>query len=369
MCLFESSYYDDIAIRNAAEAKDITQNLSLNNVVTFLQSLGVEDIDIQSDYLICPTICHNPLDEAESMKLYYYDKTKNFHCYTECSENFNIIELYKRYMEINHYSVDYWEAVEYIRQFLTETDFDFQVEKKENKKEKIEKIDFISLPSFNNHVLDCFINFNHPLWLKENISKEAMRQFNIKFSLSQNKIIIPHYDIDGKLIGIRARAIEEEDVARGKYMPILVGNTLYNHQLGFNLYGINENKKAIQLTKRAIIFEAEKSVLLSNSYFDDFSTAVATCGSQLNRFQINLLTKKLGVNEITLAFDKEYDKPFSEKGRAYRQKLIEKCKKYEGLATFYYIFDEHGLLKEKDSPIDRGIETFETLFSKRIKIV
>ena len=369
MCLFESSYYDDIAIRNAAEAKDITQNLSLNNVITFLESLGVEDIDIQSDYLVCPTICHNPLDEAESMKLYYYDKTKNFHCYTECSENFNIIELYKRYMEINHYSVDYWEAVEYIRQFLTETDIDFQVEKKENKKEKIEKIDFISLPSFNNHVLDCFTNFSHPLWLKENISKEAMRQFNIKFSLSQNKIIIPHYDIDGKLIGIRARAIEEEDVARGKYMPILVGNTLYNHQLGFNLYGINENKKAIQLTKRAIIFEAEKSVLLSNSYFDNFSTAVATCGSQLNRFQINLLTKKLGVNEITLAFDKEYDKPFSEKGRAYRQKLIEKCKKYEGLATFYYIFDEHGLLKEKDSPIDRGIETFETLFSKRIKIV
>ena len=370
MCLFESSYYDDIAIRNAADAKDITLNLSINNVVMFLESLGVEDIDIQSDYLVCPTICHNPLDEAESMKLYYYDKTKNFHCYTECSENFSIIELYRRYMDINHYAVDYWEAVEYIRQFLTDTDIDIHTNKKEViKNEKTEKIDFINLPAYNNHVMDCFVEYNHPLWLRENISPEAMRQFDIKFSISQNKIIIPHYDINGKLVGIRARAIEKEDVERGKYMPILVGDKLYNHQLGFNLYGINENKKAIQLTKRAIIFEAEKSVLLSNSYFDDFSTAVATCGSQLNRFQINLLTKKLGVNEITLAFDKEYEEPFSEKGRIYRQKLIDKCKKYQGLATFYYIFDEHGLLKEKDSPIDRGLETFNKLFSKRIKIV
>lgn len=113
----------------------------------------------------------------------------------------------------------------------------------------------------------------------------------------------------------------------------------------------------------------EKSILLSDSYYGNFSTAVATCGSQLNRFQINLLVKKLGVTEITLAFDKEYDKPYSEEGKKYRQKLIDKCKKYQGLATFYYIFDEHGLLNKKDSPIDRGLETFEILFNKRIKIV
>ena len=25
-------------------------------------------------YLVCPTICHNPIDEAESMKLYYQDE-------------------------------------------------------------------------------------------------------------------------------------------------------------------------------------------------------------------------------------------------------------------------------------------------------
>ena len=43
-----------------------------------------------------------------------------------------------------------------------------------------------------------------------------------------------------------------------------------------------------------------------SAYYGPYSVAVATCGSQLNRFQINLLIQKLGVNEIILALDKEY---------------------------------------------------------------
>ena len=49
-------------------------------------------------------------------------------------------------------------------------------------------------------------------------------------------------------------------------------------------------------------------------------------------------------------------------------KIIYKCLKYRGLANFYYIFDEHNLLQQKDSPIDRGVEVYEKLMKKRIKI-
>lgn len=368
MC-FETNFYDEVAIKNSLDGQSLVDKLTIQNVKSFLESLGVEEIDEQDGYLVCPTICHNPLDDAESMKLYYYDKDKHFHCYTECSENFSIIELYRRYMSINHYSVSYYEAEDYIRQFITDTDLEIETYHKTEKEEKVEKVDFIDLPAYNKNVLDCFIPFHHPLWLKDGIGAEAMDKFNIRFSVSQNKIIIPHYNLEGKLVGIRGRAIEEEDIKKGKYQPILLGNELYRHPLGFNLYGIYENQKAIKLTKRAIIFEGEKSILLSNSHYGNFSTAVATCGSQLNRFQINLLVKKLGVNEIILAFDKEYEMPYSEEGKKYRQKLIDKCRKYQGLATFYYIFDEHGLLNKKDSPIDKGLDTFEKLFNKRIKIV
>lgn len=362
---------DEVAIRNSLNGAEIIQLITLKEVGNFLLSLGVDesDIDIQEDYLICPTICHNPLEEATSMKLYYYDKNKSFHCYTECSENFNIFELYRRYMRINHYEVSFADAEEYVRQFIHNVAAtSINQPKKRETYHPVRKQSIIDLPAYREEVLDCFSNYHHPLWLTEGISGETMNKYGIGFSIDQNKITIPHRDYRGKLVGIRSRAISEEDLKFGKYRPMMVGDKMYNHQLGFNLYGLWENREAIKRNKQAIIVEGEKSVLLGDTFFSNNNIAVATCGSQLNKFQINLLTQKLGVNEIILAFDKEYENLSDPECQPYRLKLIEKCAKYRGLAIFYYIFDEHNLLHKKDSPYDRGIDVFNELYRKRIKI-
>ena len=80
MCYF--SEYDEVARRNGYSADILTQIFTLKDVEKFLYSLGVSEIDVQDDYLICPTICHNPIDQAESMKLYYYENSHMFVCYT-----------------------------------------------------------------------------------------------------------------------------------------------------------------------------------------------------------------------------------------------------------------------------------------------
>ena len=86
-----------------------------------------------------------------------------------------------------------------------------------------------------------------------------MDKFKIIFSIGQNKIIIPHFDINGRLIGIRGRALEKKEIEEcGKYRPVQIGKTLYTHPLQFNLYGIFEHKNGIQRRKSAIIAEAEK---------------------------------------------------------------------------------------------------------------
>lgn len=370
MKYFLQDNFDDVAIKNAMSVKEIIESLTLEDIHQFLLSLGVDDndIDVQEDYLICPTICHNPIEEATSMKLYYYDQNKSFHCYTQCSENFNIIELYMRYMELNHYKIFYSDAEDYIRQFVGQLQEIIVNEPTFHYEKTVRSEDFIDLPPYNPNVLDCFIDYPHPLWLGDGISERSMKKFHIGFSLNQNRITIPHYDYRGFLVGVRSRALEEKDLEFGKYRPMMVGNKMYNHQLGFNLYGIYENKEAIKRFKRAVIFEGEKSVLLSDTFYENYSVAVATCGSQLNRFQINLLVKKYGVSDITLAFDKEFKNLNDPACRTYRKKLIDKCLKYRGLANFYYIFDEHNLLQQKDSPIDRGVEVYEKLIKKRIKI-
>ena len=196
-----------------------------------------------------------------------------------------------------------------------------------------------------------------------------MDKFQIKFSLSQNKIIIPHFDIYGRLIGIRGRALEQKEIDEfGKYRPIQVGKTLYTYPLQFNLYGIYEHKNGIQQRKSAIIAEAEKSVMLDDGYYGDLSNCVACCGSTFNKYHISLLTNILGANEIVVALDKEYTSWKTDKARKYRDKIERMCRKYSNQASFSYIWDFDNLLEEKDSPFDKGKDVFEELFKNRVKV-
>ena len=368
MSVCPAEFYDPVAIRNSLQSRDVITKMTINDVERFLRAIGVQKIKISGDQLICPTICHNPIDEAESMKLYYYDNSKSFHCFTECNENFNIISLYMKYMEINHQKISYDEALDFIKNFVVLGAKPYVPEEPVVYDPKPRPQDFIELKEYDKKALDFFVPFCHPVWLREGILPSSFKRFNIRFSYGENRIIIPHFDIAGRLVGIRMRALDEEDIKMGKYRPAQIGDKMYNHQLGFNLYGIYEHSNAIRKTKRAIIVEGEKSVLLDDGYFGNCSVAVATCGSQLNRFQINLLVKKLGATEIILAYDKEYDNPFSPEGKAYRERLIQKCERYRGLANFYYIFDEHGLLNRKDAPCDKGKEVYEELLRRKIKI-
>ena len=355
-------------------ASDIIASLTLNDVKTFLEKLGVSEIEIneEKEYLICPTICHHPLSEAHTMKLYWYHNYKIFHCYTECNDTMSIFKLYQKFIKINeNKDISFYEAEDFIKkciknliitpkEYHSPALFDLSRYKYGGKVPQLNE--------YSKEVLTSFTKYYHPTWLRAGITKKVMDKFGICFSIGQNKIVIPHYDIDGRLIGIRARALEEEDIKTGKYKPILIGSTLYNHSLQFNLYGIHEHKKGINRRHSAIIAEGEKSVLLDDVYYEDLSNTVACCGFSINKYQIALLTEKLGVSEITIAFDKEYNTWKDEKAKAYREKIEKMCQPYKNKAIFSYIFDRDNLLHEKDSPFDRGKEIFDELYKNRIKL-
>ena len=46
-------------------------------------------------------------------------------------------------------------------------------------------------------------------WLDEGISKETLLKYRIKYDSTINAIIIPNFDHDGELIGIRGRFLEK----------------------------------------------------------------------------------------------------------------------------------------------------------------
>lgn len=355
------------------KVQDIINSITLEDVKTFLESLGVDQIADypEKGYLVCPTICHNPLDEAESMKLYWYQNNKIFRCYTECNEAMSIFTLYQKFMRINYHKVSFEEAVDYVKKCLKH----IKISDKKKYKPDIdfERYKFDSsipeLTSYPKEMLTYFLPKHHPLWLKDGIKPEVMDKFHIGFWNRENKITIPHFDINGRLVGIRARTLDKEEAEEfGKYRPVQIGDVLYSHPLHFNLYGIYEHQGAIKRRRSAIIAEGEKSVLLDDGYYGNLSNTVACCGSNLNKFQVSLLTNILGANEITIAFDKEYEDWRSNEAREYQQKIRNMCKKYKGQATFYYIWDMDNLLGHKDSPFDRGKEVFEELYKHRIRV-
>ena len=83
-------------------------------------------------------------------------------------------------------------------------------------------------------------------------------------------IIIPHYDENGALIGIRSRTLIKEEEVYGKYRPAIINGKQYNHPLGFALYNLNNSKKAIAQLGTAIVFEGE-NIKLNTLYGMDIS--------------------------------------------------------------------------------------------------
>ena len=346
--------------------EEIIKNLTFESVIKLMEKLGADRYIEHDSYIIFPTICHNIDTKEASMKLYFYKNTKIFMCYTECG-TMSIFKFLKTYYETRNIEYDWYEDILLVIQdcsnFTKKEGFDkvpYHSLKEIYGNKRKEKI----LPEYKKEVLDCFVDIAPMEWLKDGITKETMKKFGIKYSISQNKIIIPHLDAEGRLIGIRGRNLNQEEAELvGKYMPIQIEQMWYKHPLSMNLYGLYQNKNNIKKSKVCYLFEAEKSVLQVDN-FDMLNSAVAVCGSNFNKYQLNLLLKYCAPEEIIICFDNE-EQPGKDK---YFNKLYEICTKYKNYCNFSFVYDRQGLLGLKDSPSDRGEETFKKLLDRRVKV-
>ena len=90
-------------------------------------------------------------------------------------------------------------------------------------------------------------------------------------------------------------------------------------------------------------------------------------GSNISSFQIQLLLS-LGIQEIIIALDRQYQQIAGEEHKEWVKKLYALHKKYGKFVQLSYIFDKDYILKYKNSPIDQGKDIFLELYNKRIFI-
>lgn len=348
-----------------SELTELVKSLPDEKIIEIMTALGADRYEETHNAIIFPTICHN-VDAAEaSMKLYYYPKTKTFHCYTDCASTFNIIEMFKKRYELLGIKYDFFKDIVlkigggYNKDWSL-SDFTQRYESIYSSRQE----DHIELPIYNKGLLNTYTFYPTPEWLNDGISEEIMRTYNILYSISENKIIIPHFDINDNLVGIRGRALNDEDLAFGKYMPVTIEGKMYNHSLQYNLYGLNFVKENIKRMKMAIVAESEKSCMQYGTMFgQENNIVVATCGSTFHKYQVDLLIN-CGAERILIAYDKEGE-TWAEQ-EEYVKKLEHICKKYGNYCIMGYIYDYQNLLKLKQSPFDCGPEVARKLISKGV---
>lgn len=371
----------------------LKSNLTIEQVFELVAEFGGEP-RMQGNFFIARTICHNPAGEG-SHKLYYYDNTKLFRCYTDCGTTFDIYELICKIKNHNQeYKIYYsregkqiqrewqiFDAIEFVAIYFgySAQTFDFQdsQEKLQDWKvfsnyERINNIEEqqqkVELKIFDDKILKHLPRPRIIPWEKEGISQEVMLHRGIAYDPKNQGIVIPHYDIDGNLIGIRERTLIKEEEKTGKYKPAILNGQMYNHPLGFNLYNLNNSKENIKILQKAVVFEGEKSPLLYASYFgEENDITVASCGSSLISYQIKLLLS-LGVKEIIIGYDKQFKEIGDEEWKRWTKKLYDIHTKYGAYVQISYLFDKKDLLDYKDSPVDKGKETFLKLFKNRIML-
>lgn len=355
------------------EIEEIKQQLSIDDVFSFLQAFDGEP-KMQDNVIISRTICHG----GHSHKLYYYGNTHLFKCFTDCPEaSFDIFQLVMKIMNQDITSLP--QAINYVKNFfgiITSTkNFnenessleDWKIlnnylnKNNQNTNQRIVEMKFYSKDFLNNFPQPRILN-----WEREGIGQNVILSHNIRYDPVNDGIIIPHYDKDNNLIGIRERTLIKENEDGGKYRPMYLEKKLYNHPLGFALYNLNWAKENIKKMKKAIIFESEKSCLKYATFFgEDNDISVACCGSNLSNYQFGLL-KELGIEEMIIAFDRQYQEIGDDEYKKWTRKLLEISKKFSNFCKISFIFDTDKRLGYKDAPIDLDKDTFLYLYKHRL---
>lgn len=375
------------------EKNKIKQSLTIEQIFDLCADLGGEP-QMYGSHFISKTICHNPVGEG-SFKLFYYENTQLFKCYTACGDtSFDIFDLvtkvksqsgemrpsYDEEGQVVYRNWGLFDSILYVAKYfnlsidlnepqgfdgLYMTLEDWEVLKRYQPQEQKQQ-KRVELKHYDAKVLRYLPQPHISPWEEEGIAYEVSKECGIAYNPCSQGVVIPHFDMYGNLIGIRERTLIKSEEDYGKYRPSIINGQQYNHPLGFSLYNLNNSKDNIKIMKKAVVYESEKSTLLHRSYFGkNGDISVAVCGSSFTQYQCSLLLS-LGVEEIIICFDKQFRQAGDEEFKKWTKKLTTIHEKYKRYALISFAFDKWNLLGYKDSPIDCGKETFLELFNNRI---
>lgn len=367
--------------------KAIINSLTEEDIIKVCTALGNGEHTKGSHDSLCfnTCLCHGG-DSPNKLVYYPHDTDGNgtgkFKCYT-CGDTYGIIELIIRAHRQQGKTLTWYKALYFLAKTTNKiiestpeetkiktanTDLVWMNRIKNIKNKKSNSIP--NLKEISENYLELFWYDPDPLqdWINEGIGTEALSRYEIGWYGLTNQITIPVRDVNERLIGLRCRNLNPEDVAIAKYDNMFINGQKLKYSTGSTLYGLWVTQDKIKQNKKIMLVEAEKSCLLAYTYFGENSYVAATCGSAITLTQQKILLNELKVSKIIYAPDRDYEEANSYEAEIWLNKQIKKLAPFVPYCKVYLVADSKTRLGFKDSPLDCGKDIFLELYEEKIEI-
>lgn len=283
----------------------------------------------------------SPFTNEKTPSFFVSPQKKYWYCFS-CGEGGTVIKFVQKYHKVN-----YEKAIQMLSSWGHITIGNEEPIMKLIRRYKKREEEVIPIrKELDKNIMDKYKNVTISSWVNEGISKDVLEKYQVRYDDNACRIVFPIWDIDGRLINIKGRA------AHPRWKEFGMAKYIYYFPLGKNdlFWGYHWHLQDIIRKNEIILVEGEKSVMKLET--NGISNVVALGTSHLSKEQMQILLK-LRV-DVVVALDKDKN-PREDKN-------LQNLSKYN---KCFVIIDNNNLLKEKDSPIDCGIDVFKKLYEQK----
>ena len=354
------------------DVKKLKKSLSLAHHKQIMQALGIPAYSENKEQIIYFSGDKNKDALKGSPKLYFYKDSQIYFGYTS-SRSYDIISLVQTRLALLKQPCSFLDACQFILDTTNINPDSINRVKKEGHVYDWSNLErFVrvrkygnQLSEYNRNIIDTLPPLYPQAWIDEGISEETMDKYQIRYYERCNQTVIPCFDDEARLVGVRVRNWDKDRVEQAKYMPLVtLDGQCYKFNTNQVFYGINYNKPEIERTGKVIIVESEKAVMKLDTYMGRHNIALGMYGSNLGIQRRNQLLK-MGVNTVSYVVDNDFIGQDDEFFEQWREKIRHFIKLWDGFCRVEIVWDNLGLLGPKENATDRTKEVWEQLWENR----
>ena len=212
-----------------------------------------------------------------------------------------------------------------------------------------------ALKTYDESILNEYQRRGSLRFLKDGISLEAQRFYNVSFDVATNRIVFPWRDEHGSIVAIKGRLNEDiisEDDCKYLYLyPANISKCLYNYSESYqHLYGTNT----------LYVGESEKFCMQLHTM--GIRNCVAVGSHSISEHQAKLMLG-LNVKNIVLMFDEGLKLEWIKNNAD----MIRRCASLREVNLKWFDYRDCISIGSKDSPSDHGKEIWDEIVRENVK--